>query len=131
MSDFTLDDFKAQIQRVLHPGILERTARLMMPREMREILANEEQKRDARQTIGIIESMTQVERLDPKRIDAGRTKRIARGSGVSASKVRSLLKQYEAMASVFRAMMTKHKARSTTSLVPKWWSKLFGNEDSL
>jgi signal recognition particle subunit SRP54 len=131
MSDFTLDDFKVQIQRVLYPGILERTARLMMPREMREILADEKQQSDARRSIGIIESMTQVERLDPPLIDSSRARRLARGAGVSPDEVLALLMQYARMTPVLCALMAKHKARSMTSPVTQWWSRLFGNGDSL
>jgi signal recognition particle subunit SRP54 len=103
----------------------------MMSREMREILANEKQQRDARQTIGIIESMTQVERLDPHLIDSSRARRIARGAGVSPNEVLALLRQYARMAPVVRAMLAKHKARSTTRPESKWWSNQFGNGDSL
>jgi signal recognition particle subunit SRP54 len=47
---------------------------------------------------GIIDSMTADERENPRMIDSLRCRRIARGAGVSPSEVRSLVKQFGAVA---------------------------------
>jgi signal recognition particle subunit SRP54 len=53
---------------------------------------------------GIIDSMTPVERGDPRVIDISRRRRIAAGSGVDPADVSGLVKQFDAMAAVVKQM---------------------------
>lgn len=68
---------------------------------------------------GIIDSMTPAERADPHQIDISRRRRIAAGAGVDPSDVSSLVKQFDAMASLVKQMaqMTMlDKIRALTGL---------------
>jgi signal recognition particle subunit SRP54 len=53
---------------------------------------------------GIIDSMTPSERSDPHSIDIPRRRRIAAGAGVDPADVSSLVKQFDAMASMVKQM---------------------------
>jgi signal recognition particle subunit SRP54 len=58
----------------------------------------------ASRTIGIINSMTAVERRRPELIKASRKRRIAKGSGVSVQEVNKLLKQFDQMQKMMKLM---------------------------
>ena len=58
----------------------------------------------ASRSIGIIDSMTVVERRRPEMIKASRKRRIAKGSGVSVQEVNKLLKQFEQMQKMMKLM---------------------------
>jgi signal recognition particle subunit SRP54 len=102
MTDFTLHDYRLAMKRAANPGILERIARLMMTREIRKILADEEWLSECRCNIGIVDAMTSAERLNSKLIERSRVMRIARGAGVTPKKVRLMLKQFDVMAVVVK-----------------------------
>ena len=51
--------------------------------------------------------MTREERRNPKLIDPSRRNRIARGSGVQVGDVNALIKQFDMMAPVMKAMAGK------------------------
>ena len=57
--------------------------------------------------LGIIDSMTPQERRNPKIIDPSRRNRIARGAGVQVQEVNALLKQFDMMAPMMKAMAGK------------------------
>src|SRR5690606_13370299 len=52
----------------------------------------------------IIHSMTPEERSNPSIIDAGRKKRIGKGSGTSVQEVNQLLKQFNQMSKMMKMM---------------------------
>jgi len=60
--------------------------------------------KDLQRIDGIINSMTAEERENPNRIDRSRRNRIASGSGVDASEVNALLKQFGEMATMMKRM---------------------------
>jgi signal recognition particle subunit SRP54 len=62
---------------------------------------------DVRRVIGIINSMTPEERRNPKLIEPSRRNRIARGSGTQTQEVNQLVKQYEFVAPMMKAMAGK------------------------
>jgi signal recognition particle subunit SRP54 len=57
----------------------------------------------------IIQSMTPEEREDPKKFNASRIKRVARGSGTSEKDVKELLKQYVMMRRMLKTLRRKKK----------------------
>ena len=54
-----------------------------------------------------IQSMTAKERTNPKIIDASRRRRIARGAGVDPQDVSGLVKQFDVMRNMMKAMAGK------------------------
>ncbi|PHR98260.1 MAG: signal recognition particle protein [Blastopirellula sp.] len=108
---FTLDDFRTQLEQMAKPGLMQKMMGLMpgmgdMTKAMGEANPEEEMKR----TRGIIDSMTKKERFNPKLIDSSRRQRIAKGAGVSPQDVNELLKQFDGMASMMKGMQGKGMA---------------------
>jgi len=97
--EFTLEDFRDQLQQLRKMGPLEQIVDMLpkmgpfanLPRN-----AEVDEKR-LKRTEAIINSMTAEERADHSVIDGKRRKRIARGSGTSVQEVNQLLRQYMQM----------------------------------
>lgn len=98
--DFTLQDFLEQLQKIRKMGSISQILG-MIPGMSRMQLKNQIDSQEVEQRIkrveAIINSMTAAERKRPKILDAGRKKRIARGSGVEVRDVNDLIKQYRQM----------------------------------
>jgi len=92
--DFDLDDFKAQIAQMRKMGGL---AALVdkLPAEVARAAqgATLDERRIAR-IEGIINAMTQQERVKPELLKASRKRRVAAGAGVSVQEVNQLLNQF-------------------------------------
>jgi signal recognition particle subunit SRP54 len=102
-NSFDLEDFYAQIQQIKKMGSLTDLAG-MIP-GVSQKLNNTEISDDALKPIeAIISSMTKKERQDPKLLNAGRKRRIAKGSGTSVRDVNDLLKQFEQMKKMMKTM---------------------------
>jgi signal recognition particle subunit SRP54 len=103
--EFTLDDFKSQLEHFTKPGLVQKLMG-MMPgmSEMAGMMDGMDAEGDARRLIGIIDSMTLYERREPKKIDPSRRNRIASGAGVQTSEVNQLVKQYDMMAPIMKGM---------------------------
>jgi signal recognition particle subunit SRP54 len=103
--EFTLEDFREQLQAIKKMGPLEQIIG-MIP-GMGNIKQLAQQKPDDAQ-IGrieaIISSMTPQERRRSDIINGSRRKRIARGSGTSVEEVNRLLKQFVQMRKMLKAM---------------------------
>jgi signal recognition particle subunit SRP54 len=103
--EFTLEDFKDQLQAIKKMGPLEQIIG-MIP-GMGNIKQLAQQKPDDKQ-IGrieaIINSMTPHERRRSDVINGSRRKRIARGSGTSVEEVNRLLKQFVQMRKMLKMM---------------------------
>ena len=105
---FTLDDFLDQMDQVKSMGPLDELLK-MMPG------ANKIKGLDKMQMSGneidhvqaIIRSMTMEERENPAKINAGRKKRIARGSGRTLQEVNRLLKQFNEMKKMMKQMTSQ------------------------
>jgi signal recognition particle subunit SRP54 len=106
--EFTLDDFKGQLKQVMQPGLMMKLLGMMPGMgQLTEMLGGADAEGEMKRLLGIIDSMTPQERRNPKIIDPSRRNRIARGAGVQAQDVNQLLKQFDAMAPVMRAMAGK------------------------
>jgi signal recognition particle subunit SRP54 len=103
--EFTLEDFRGQLQAIKKMGPLEQIVGMMPGIGNLKPLA--QQKPDEKQ-IGrveaIINSMTREERRSSHIINGSRRKRIARGSGTSVEEVNRLLKQFTQMRKMLKAM---------------------------
>src|ERR1700761_7180353 len=89
---FTLEDFLKQMKQVRKMGALK---------ELKNANIDE---RQLDRTEAIILSMTPAERRDPTLIKGKRRKRIADGSGTKVQEVRALVKQFDQMRVMMRAM---------------------------
>jgi signal recognition particle subunit SRP54 len=103
--EFTLDDFKIQLQKMAKPGLMQKMMGLMPGMgELQKMLEQEDTEGGIKQTVGIIDSMTPAERRNPKIIDPSRRNRIANGAGVAPQDVNQLVKQYDMMSPIMKAM---------------------------
>ena len=114
-NDFTLGDFRDQLQQVRKMGSLE-SLMGMLPKIgpfaniPKDVSVDEKQ---LKQIEAIINSMTAAEREDADIIDGKRRKRIARGSGTAVQDVNQVLKQYSDMRRMLKRFggMSKAKMR--------------------
>ncbi len=94
-SQFTLDDFLAQLRQVRKMGSLNEIVK-MIPGLSKAIPKDVEiDEKDLGQVEAIICSMTRRERLSPQILTGSRRKRIASGSGTHVQDVNRLIKQFE------------------------------------
>jgi signal recognition particle subunit SRP54 len=101
---FDLEDFKQQMLQMRKMGGI---SALMdkLPAQLSQLAqgAQVDEKQVGR-TIGIIDSMTPVERARPELIKASRKRRIAGGAGVPVQEVNRLLNQFEQMQKMMKMM---------------------------
>jgi signal recognition particle subunit SRP54 len=103
---FDLDDFRAQLLQMKKMGGM---AALMdkLPAQLAQAAqAGQAQMGDRKiaRTVGIIDSMTPLERRKPELIKASRKRRIATGAGVQVQEVNRLLKEFEQVQKVTKMM---------------------------
>ncbi len=105
--EFTLDDFKVQLESFSKPGLMKKMIGLMPGMgEMAKMMdgGGMDAEGDARRLIAIINSMTHGERRNPKVIDPSRRGRIAAGAGVVPQQVNELVKQFNVVAPIMKSM---------------------------
>lgn len=99
--EFTLEDFREQIEQLKKMGPLESI--LGMIPGLRGNLKNLQVEDSQIKVVqSIIDSMTPAERRSPRIIDGSRRKRIARGSGRTVQDINRLLNQFEQMQKMFK-----------------------------
>ena len=101
---FNLEDFKSQMQQMQNMGGMGAIMEKLPSNLSQAALGTSLDEKTASRTIGIIDSMTVVERRRPEVIKASRKRRIAKGSGVSVQEVNKLLKQFEQMQKMMKLM---------------------------
>lgn len=107
-NEFTLEDFRGQIQQIKKMGSLQDLLG-MIPgfkklKAMKDLSPDET---ELTRVSAIIDSMTKQERLNYLIIDGSRRKRIAMGSGTSVQDVNRLLKSYGEMRKLMKKMTGK------------------------
>ncbi|MCL6637299.1 MAG: signal recognition particle protein [Alicyclobacillus sp.] len=111
-AQFTLDDFREQLQQVRKLGPIDQIIKMLPGVGKIKGLENVQvDERRLRRIDAIISSMTPAERRDPSLMNASRRRRVALGSGVTVREVNQVLNQFEQM----RQMM-KH----FTGLGKRW-----------
>jgi signal recognition particle subunit SRP54 len=105
-SQFTLDDFLAQMREVRKLGPIQDIL-AMLPgipggKQLKDLQVDE---REMVRTEAMICSMTMEERRNPSIINGSRRLRIARGSGTTTHEVNSLLKQFVQARKMMKTMM--------------------------
>jgi signal recognition particle subunit SRP54 len=119
--DFTLEDFRDQLQQLRKMGPLEQLVDMLPKMGPFAQIPRETQVDESRlkRVEAIINSMTSEERNDHSIIDGKRRKRIARGSGTSVQQVNEVLRQYMTMRKMIRqygAATARHKMRGLGKL---------------
>lgn len=109
-NQFTLEDFKEQLQQIRNMGPLDQLLDMIpgmgkMKKQGLSVDGSELDKVEA-----IINSMTYEERENPQVINGSRRRRIARGSGTSVGEVNQLLKQFQQMKKMM-SQMSKGKMK--------------------
>ncbi|MEL6268362.1 MAG: signal recognition particle protein [Chloroflexota bacterium] len=103
--EFTLQDYLDQLQKIRQMGPI--TQLMGMIPGMNKMMDQVDPK-DAEQRLkkveAIIQSMTPYERTNPKKLNASRKKRIAKGSGMQVRDVNDLVKQYRSMKKIMKQM---------------------------
>ncbi len=103
-SEFTLDDFLAQIRGVRKLGPLEDIMK-MLPGVPKQALEQVGSSKDTfKRFEAILLSMTPKERRVPKVLDGSRRKRIAAGSGTTVTEVNQLLRQFDQAKVMMKAL---------------------------
>jgi len=114
--EFTLDDFRKQLQQIKKMGSLSQLLKYLPSGGIfKTISAAEMDDRKMLHFEAIINSMTPEERADPRLIDGRRRLRIAQGSGRPVSEVNQLLKQFLEM----KKMMKKSQFKQIVSKIPR------------
>jgi len=102
---FTLEDFLTQMKQVRKMGPLSGILGMLPGMGAMKQLKNANiDERELDRTEAIILSMTPAERADPHIIKGSRRKRIAHGSGTKVQQVNALVKQFDQMKVMMRAM---------------------------
>src|SRR3954468_12988604 len=104
---FTLEDFLKQMKQVRKMGPLSGiTGMLPGMGAMKQLKNADVDERELDRVEAIILSMTPRERANPGMINGSRRKRIANGSGTRVQHVNQLVKQFDQMRKMMRAMAT-------------------------
>lgn len=109
---FTLDDFLDQLGQVRKLGPLDEILGMLPGANKIKGLKNAQvDEKQLGHVEAIIRSMTKAEREQPEVINASRKKRIAKGSGTTVQEVNRLLKQFEEMKKMMKAMTNMQKGK--------------------
>jgi signal recognition particle subunit SRP54 len=103
-SEFTLDDFRAQMTQLRKLGPLEQVLSLLPGAGGLAGADLGDGERQLRRAAAIIDSMTPLERREPSIIGGTRRRRIARGSGTSVEEVNRLLRQFAQARKMMKTM---------------------------
>jgi signal recognition particle subunit SRP54 len=97
---FTLQDFLEQLQRMKKMGPISQILGMIpgiSKMQMQNQIDQQDVEKRLRKVEAIINSMTSDERNNPKKLNASRKKRIAKGSGVEVRDVNEVLNQFRQM----------------------------------
>lgn len=106
-SDFTLEDFLAQLQQMKKMGPLQDILAMIPGLNKKALKQTDIDPKHMVRTEAIIQSMTIKERRKPSVLNASRRKRIAAGSGTTVADVNRLIKQFNDMQKMMKKMMGK------------------------
>jgi signal recognition particle subunit SRP54 len=95
-NDFSLADFKNQLQQIKKMGSLESIMGLIpgMGKMMKQMQGAQPSEKELKRIEAIIDSMTQGERNNHSIINGSRRLRIAKGSGTTVQEVNQLIKRF-------------------------------------
>jgi signal recognition particle subunit SRP54 len=95
-NEFTLEDFKNQLQQIKKMGSLESIMGLIpgMGKMVKQMQGAQPSEKELKRIEAIIDSMTPAERANHSVINGSRKVRIAKGSGTTVQEVNQLLKRF-------------------------------------
>ena len=124
--EFNFIDLYEQMEAMSKMGSLSKIMELIpglgnakIPKDMLDV-----QQEKLKKWKFILQSMTKSELEDPEIIDSSRIERIAKGSGVSVSDVRELLKQYRQSKKMMKMMKGMESEQDVTKLMKKFKGKV-------
>lgn len=110
--EFTLEDFKEQMQQVRQMGPLDQILGMIPGMSNMGKLGNlQVDEQQFARIEAIINSMTPMERQRPNIINGSRRRRIAAGSGTKVQDVNRLLKQFDQTRAMMRQLMGASRGR--------------------
>ena len=107
-NNFTLDDFRIQLQQINKMGPIKQLLSMMPGMNTKIIKSFNLNEKQLSWTEAIINSMTMIERNEPKIINGSRRARISHGSGRPLHEINQLLKQF----AMIKKMMVKMKNKN-------------------
>jgi signal recognition particle subunit FFH/SRP54 (srp54) len=113
---FTLDDFLEQMQQIRNMGSLNQILGMLPGMNAKALKGIDIDEKQMDRTLAIIRSMTPEERRNPAILNASRRQRIAKGSGTTVADVNRLLKQFEDMQKMIKALQGKKGNKLMRSL---------------
>lgn len=113
---FTLEDFLEQMQQIKNMGPLNQILGMLPGVNAKALKGIEVDEKQFDRMLAIIRSMTPEERNNPAILNASRRQRIARGSGTTVADVNRLLKQFEDMQKMIKALQSKRGGKLMKSL---------------
>jgi len=103
--EFTLEDFREQLQTIRKMGPIESIIGMIPGMgNIKELADNKPDEKQITRIEAIISSMTPGERRNHQVINGSRRKRIAKGSGTNVEEVNRLLKQFIEMRKMLKAL---------------------------
>ncbi len=104
--EFDLQDFAQQLSQVRRLGPMGKILEMLPAGLVDKARGFDERESEARlaHTAAIISSMTPDERRNPKKLNASRKRRVAKGSGTTVQEVNQTLRQYQQMRKVFQTL---------------------------
>jgi signal recognition particle subunit SRP54 len=114
-NQFDFDDFLKQLNQIKKMGNIKDLMGMIpgVGKAIKDVDINDESFKGIE---AIIQSMTTYERQNPNVLDGSRKKRIAVGSGTSTAEVNKLVKQFDEMRKMMKAMNNKKGLRSGANL---------------
>ena len=109
-NQFTLEDFRKQLQQVRKMGSLKSIVD-MLPTAgpFKQLQATDVDTKELSRTEAIVSSMTAKERANESILNGSRRRRIAAGSGTTVQQVNQVLKQYRQACAMMRGMVPGSK----------------------
>ena len=114
-NQFDFDDFLKQLNQIKKMGNIKDLMGMIpgVGKAIKDVDINDDSFKGVE---AIIQSMTAHERQNPNVLDGSRKKRIALGSGTSTAEVNKLVKQFEEMRKMMKAMNNKKGLRAGANL---------------
>jgi signal recognition particle subunit SRP54 len=115
-ANFTLEDFRSQLQQIKQMGPLENLLSMIPGIKAAKLPPVDES--GLKKVEAIISSMTLDERHNHTIINGSRRKRIARGSGTSVEDVNRLLKQFAQTQKLMKSLVGQKKGKGKWGHLP-------------
>ena len=114
-NQFDFDDFLKQLNQIKKMGNIKDLMGMIpgVGKAIKDVDINDDSFKGVE---AIIQSMTTFERQNPNVLDGSRKKRIALGSGTSTAEVNKLVKQFDEMRKMMKAMNSKKGLRNGANL---------------